>query len=105
MTMTFPADLGAIACQCVISGARPVLAVSHSGGDWQMYCDWQSHDFRSPDITMELKLVHVAHLLAQDPTLEAVADLPIDMGAERPHVGGAWQRFDDGDDAYPYSLR
>ncbi len=62
-----------------------------------MYCHWKSHDFGSPGIPQELKVVHVAHLAALDPTLEAVADLPVDMGAERTHVGGPWERYEDKD--------
>lgn len=96
--MPFPEDLGTIACQCVISGAKPVLFVSHAGGDWQMYCHWRNHDFASNNIARELKVVHVAHLVAQDPSLDDVSDLPVDMGAERAHVGGVWERFEDRDD-------
>lgn len=75
-----------------------MLFVSHAGGDWQMYCHWQNHDFDSPNISNELQLVHVEHLVHQDPTLEAVADLPVDMGAERVLVGGPWERYEDKDD-------
>ena len=96
--MQFPEALGTITCQCVISGVKPVLFVSHASGDWQMYCHWQNHNFESPEITSQLKVVRVAHLVAHDPSLEAVADLPVDMGAERPHVGGPWQRYEDKDD-------
>lgn len=96
--MSFPINLGTIACQCVISGAKPVLFVSHAGGDWQMYCHWKNHDFSSPNIAQELKTVHVAHLVNLDSTLNAVADLPVDMGAERMQIGGAWERYEDKDD-------
>ncbi len=43
-------------------------------------------------------VVHVAHLVASDGTLEAVSDLAIDMAAERRVVGGPWKRYEDKDD-------
>lgn len=96
--MPYPKQLGTIACPCVVSGAKPVLFVSRAGGDWQMYCHWKNHDFTCADTLEQLQLVGVAHLLAMDPTLEELADLPVDMGAERTHVGGAWERYEDKDD-------
>ena len=97
--MPFDERLGAITCQCVLHEEKPVLWVSRAGGDWQMYCHWENHDFESPEaLATELTLVHVAHLLAIDRTLEAVADLAVDMAAERQFVGGAWERYADSDD-------
>lgn len=97
--MKFREDLGVIACHCVVSGEKPVLFVSHAGGDWQMYCHDSNHDFTSRDAMLrELCTVHVAHLLALDPGLQALADLPVDMGAERASAGSAWTRFPDADD-------
>lgn len=79
--------------------SKPVLFVSHAGGDWQMYCHYKNHDFESPEaMEKDLVVVHIAHLLARDPTLDAVADLPVDMGAEREAVGSEWARFADSDD-------
>ena len=98
-TASFPEGLGVIACRCVIEGRLPVLFASHAGGDWQMYCHWKNHEFGSPDVQREeLALVHVEHLLAQDQTLGALADLPIDTGAERLAVGQPWERYEDKDD-------
>lgn len=96
--MPFPENLGTVACSCVVSGARPVLFVSHCGGDWQMYCHWRNHDFDSPGIVQELQVVHVALLVRRDPGLEAMADLPTDMAAERTQVGGSWEIYEDKDD-------
>jgi hypothetical protein len=97
--MTFPENLGTIACACVVTERKPVLFVSHAGGDWKMYCHWKNHDFADPQVLRnELVPIHIAHLVALDPTLEDVADLPVDMGAEREHVGGAWQRYEDKDE-------
>ncbi|MEN9984340.1 MAG: hypothetical protein RI918_2309, partial [Pseudomonadota bacterium] len=46
----------------------------------------------------DLKLVHISKLLLNDPSLNEIADLPIDTGAEREYVGGLWTRFADKDD-------
>ncbi len=95
----FPDGLGVIACRCVIEGRLPVLFASHAGGDWQMYCDWRSHDFDSPAaLKNELALVHIEHLIAQDETLMSLADLPLDTGAERLAVGRPWERYEDKDE-------
>lgn len=96
--MPFPEGLGVISCSCVIFEGKPVLAVSHAGGDWQMYCSWDGHDFASPNIAQELKVVHVAHLIARDPALESLAELPIDQGAERASTEADWEYFDDSDE-------
>jgi hypothetical protein len=77
----------------------PVLFASHAGGDWQMYCHWKNHAIDSTQVQKtELVVVHIEHLIAQDATLRAVADLPVDTGAEREFVGGPWKRYEDKDD-------
>jgi hypothetical protein len=97
--MQFPENLGAIACRCVIEQGATVGFVSHAGGDWQFYCSDRNHDFSDPQaLKNELRLVHVAHLVASDASLNEVADLPIDMGAERARAGAPWTRFVDKDD-------
>lgn len=97
--MSFPEDLGTIACRCVAERGRPVLAVSHAGGDWQMYCGFDNHDFQSKAaMANELLVVHIARLAGQDATLNEVSDLPVDMGAERSAVGMEWIRFSDSDE-------
>jgi hypothetical protein len=97
--MSFREDLGVITCRCATEQSKPILFVSHAGADWQMYCDDKNHDF---DDTLAMKrdliLVHVSHLLAIDPSLNAIADLPIDMAAEREAVGSSWMRFSNSDD-------
>ncbi|QGJ20009.1 MULTISPECIES: hypothetical protein [unclassified Polaromonas] len=97
--MTSTETLGVIACRCVVNHSKPVLFVSHAGGDWQMYCRAENHDFNDAQaMKRDLVTVHLAHLVAMDPTLHAVIDLPLDMGAERMDVGGQWTRFRDADD-------
>ena len=97
--MAFPDKLGTIACTCVVKERKPVLFVSHAGGDWQMYCHWTNHDFDDEQVLRnELMPVHIAHLVALGPTLDEVAGLPPDMGAERRRVAGPWARHEDKDD-------
>ncbi len=63
-----------------------------------MYCSWDAHDF-TDDAAMnaELLLVHIDHLVAGDPSLLELADLPEDMGADRAGRGQPWQRYEDKD--------
>ncbi|HUR39996.1 MAG TPA: hypothetical protein VM240_02410 [Verrucomicrobiae bacterium] len=97
--MTFPDNVGVMTCRCVMERGKPVLFVSHAGGDWQMYCHDQSHDFNDEAaLKKEILLVHAAHLIARDQSLNAIADLPVDMGAERLAPGAEWSRFEDKDD-------
>jgi hypothetical protein len=96
--MKFDKDLGVLVCRCVVEEGKPVLFISHAGGDWQMYCHSSNHDFENEEaIKRELYVVHVQHLLDRDPTLVEVADLAVDMGAEREALGLAWTRFVDSD--------
>ena len=96
--MAFPKGLGVIACTCVIFHRESVNFVSHAGGDWQMYCDDKAHDFTDPLVLQnDITSVHVEHLVAKDSTLIELADLGVNMGAERGTVGDPWVRFDDFD--------
>lgn len=96
--MAFSENLGTIACRCVVTGDKPVLAVSHAGGDWQMYCAFDAHDFNDPSLYGRLLVtVHIAHLVNLDNTLVDVAELPVDVAAEREFVGGPWRYSPDGE--------
>lgn len=82
----------------MIDNKKPVLFVSHAGGDWQFYCSDINHDFSDDEtIGSEVSLVHVFHLLDKDPTLFEIEGLPVDMGATRLFVGGKWEFFVDKD--------
>ena len=97
--MSFTENLGVITCRCVMERDIPVRFVSHAGGDWQMYCHDSNHDFTDDEsMHKEFVVVHVAHLLARDPSLEELSELPVDVGAERSEVGAPWVRFEDKDD-------
>ncbi len=95
----FPNYLGVIACRCVIDGQLPVRWVSHAGGDWQMYCHVDAHDFseHSQDYENNIQLVHMAQLLKYDADLQLLYDLPVDRGAYRDSINDVWDYFDDDD--------
>ena len=96
--MTTVQHLGTIACECVIFGKKPVLAISHAGGYWQMYCSWNGHDFTAPHLKRTLKLIAIHHLVERDPTLIEALKMPINVGAERASVNHDWSYFEDRDD-------
>ncbi len=96
--MGFPPELRIRTCRCVAERGEPVLCVTHANGEWQMYCHWDNHAFGDERVEREELVVATAgHLVALDPTLDQVADLPVDMGAERSERGFLWSRFDDSD--------
>ena len=79
--------LAAFICQHVYENSKPVLLVSHDeNGDWQFVCG------RDHDVNEKPRLVGIVHLLERDPSLNEIADLPINWAAERNAVGGEWLR-------------
>ena len=97
--MSFREDLGVITCRCAVEQSKPILFVSHAGADWQMYCSDKNHNFDDAlSMKSDLILVHVSHLLASAPSLNAISDLPVDMAAEREALGSSWTRFSNSDD-------
>jgi hypothetical protein len=83
---SFGADhLPAYVCSHVFSAERPILLVSHEGGDWQFLCG-STHPGEQPIV------VGIAHLVQRDPSLEDVADLAVDEDAERDSPGSSWVR-------------
>ncbi len=95
----WPFDQAPNCATIVTSGVldgRPVLFVSHDEDDH----GWQFHD--SLDAQPETaRLVCLSHVLALDPALCALADLPPGWVAWRADATSAWQRElapPDGDD-------
>jgi hypothetical protein len=83
-------------CIHVFDNTRPVLlAARGSDGDWMLLCG-DTH----PQMVDQCKLVGIGHITSRDPTLNEILDLPPGFEAERPVVGGAWERraFDDAED-------
>lgn len=78
--------LGVLTTAAVLEGS-PILMVSHDedDGGWQFLCG-TSND---PE---DGRIVHLEEIVGRDPTVMAVADLPLGWIAFRSAVGGQWQR-------------
>jgi hypothetical protein len=74
----------------VTRGERPVLFASHypDDGGWALLHGGQF----SMDAA---QLVTLKSLVDADPSLKALADLPLGWSARRTEVGGEWSRYED----------
>ena len=79
--------LGVFCCGHVFRHERPVRFVLRSDGDWQFLCG--SDDHKNPERPHH---VHVGALMARDPSLGTIADLPAEWAAEREAPGSPWIR-------------
>jgi uncharacterized protein YegJ (DUF2314 family) len=82
-----PFDTKSYVCIHVFDRTRPVLYVTREDGDWCALCG-DSH----PDDASAYRVVHLGHVLEQDPTLTELLDLSPNEEAERDEVGGPWVR-------------
>ena len=66
----------------------PILVVSHDeeDGAWQFLTEEDLPDEK------EWMLVALAEIVAVDPTVKELADLPLGYSARRARPGAAWQR-------------
>jgi len=80
-------ERAALVCEHVFDASRPVLLVSHEGGDWQFLCGGGDHGSWET-----ARVVGINHLFDRDPSLRALLDLPVGWDAERAKVGEAWAR-------------
>lgn len=75
------------ACTHVLDLKKPVrLVMKEPDGDVQFLCGGVHRTSK------DARVVHLRHLLENDRTLEALADLPIGWQAERTEQGGDWTR-------------
>lgn len=82
-------------CARVRDGA-PVLHVTHDAdGDWQFLCGGDQHGEGQSDGAL---LACMECVVADDLTLNELADLCEHWTAARGHVGDVWRRHDDGED-------
>jgi hypothetical protein len=79
-------EVAAYVCSHVFNDERPVLLVSHAGGDWQFLCGNAHNPNELP------KVVGLNHLFERDNSLDELLNLPIDWEAERSIVGGEWKK-------------
>ena len=63
-----------------------MLLVSRADGDWQLLCGGLHEDGEGSFIA------HLGHLIASDPSLAELLDLPAEFEAEREAVGQPWIR-------------
>lgn len=74
-------------CVHVADAQRPVLLVTRPAGDWCLTCgDEHVQDASS------FRVGHLAHPIAEDPTLRSVLDLGINQEAERSRMHARWNR-------------
>jgi len=87
-TASFREDpqFGVITTAAVLSGA-PIVMVSHDvdDGGWQFLCG-------TTQDPADGRIVHLEEIVAMDPTLLEIADLPLGWVAFRGAPGGAWTR-------------
>lgn len=74
-------------CEHVFRDERPVLYVCREDGDWQFLCGQGDHPASSEPV-----VVGVGHLVEKDPSLNQLANLPMNWEAERGSIGDAWIR-------------
>lgn len=74
-------------CEHVFRGQRPVLYVCREDDDWQFLCGQSDHPRSTEPV-----VVGLGHLLAADPTLMELEDLPTEWEAERQSPGSPWIR-------------
>jgi len=82
------ADMAEFSCRNVWERGKPVLCVFHtSDGHWEMNCGGYEHEDDN-----EILILHKAHLVARDPTLEPTLDLPEGWEARRETFSADWVR-------------
>ena len=74
----------AYVCSHVFNRTRPVLLVSRDDGDWQLLCGEPHEAEERP------RVVGLNHLVANDPTLNVILNLPPDWEAERASQSEQW---------------
>ena len=84
-----PNDLAVYTLKRIIRGESPVLFVSHDEEDGA----WQFLDGVEADVS-EAAIVSLLNIVELDPSLLALADLPLGWSAQRSGPDEAWERID-----------
>ena len=80
-------DLGVVTTRQVLDGDEAVALVIHdSEGDWQFL-----HHSLVPLSEEDARIVHISHLFALDPSLEALGSLPEGSAASRQSRDDPWE--------------
>ena len=82
-----PPNVAAITTRRVLDGSRAILLVTHDADDgaWQMLCG-------TTNDTADARVVSLRSLVARDPSLHALADLPLGWRAWRADAASPWER-------------
>jgi hypothetical protein len=79
-------NTAALTSRQVLEGKFPILDVVHyDDSSWAFTCGTTNDG-------ADARVVGMAEIIATDPTLHDVADLPLGWCATRPCVGGTWHR-------------
>jgi hypothetical protein len=82
-------ETAAFICEHIFQATRPICLVARTEGGWQLLCGPLGQD----DVDhSKPRLVGLNHLLARDPTLREILDLPDEYEASRSAVGAPWIR-------------
>ena len=84
-------NVAAITSDRVLNGAAVCLVIHYSDD-----ASWAFLDDRTFEVDRG-KLIGMGEVLATDPSLADVADLPLGWTATRAHVGAPWRRAPDPD--------
>jgi hypothetical protein len=82
-----PPNCAVFTLRSIVRGSAPVLHVTHDADDH----GWQFLGAETPQES-DAMIVGLAEMLAIDPTLEMLADLPVGWHAWREHAGAPWTR-------------
>lgn len=82
-----PPNCAVFTLRSIVKGGAPVLHVTHDADDH----GWQFLGIETP-AESDAMIIGLAEMLAIDPSLEALANLPVGWHAWRKHVGDTWIR-------------
>lgn len=84
-----PPNLAVITTRSVVRGGEWIASVSHDEDDG----GWQFHDSHpGPLVESDAMIVGLGEMVRRDPSLRALADLPVGWHAWRTAPGRRWQR-------------
>lgn len=94
MTWPFgdPPNITAYTSRDIVEMGLPILLVTHNADDGA----WQFHSENgAPASTRDARMILLKNILARDPSIGKLADLPLGWRASRARVGEPWLRFPD----------
>ncbi|MDZ7969663.1 MAG: hypothetical protein RM368_32770 [Nostoc sp. DedSLP03] len=84
-----PPNVAVITSTDILQGGKPILFVSHDSDDGA----WQFHTSENVSIDNAMT-VALARIVALDPSIQELADLPLGWIAVRQEVKHSWIRID-----------